>query len=59
MKVHEPLGGEYEDGFQKIHIDAAKFELMRVYYLLGQIDAGDRIFKQIDPLAVNSSSGSK
>lgn len=59
LKDHEPLGGEYEDGFQKLHIDAAKLELMRVYYLLGQIDAGDRILKQIDPLAVNSSSGSE
>ena len=53
MKVHEPRGGEYEDSFQKLHIDAAKFELMRVYYLLGQIDTGDKILKQIDPLAVN------
>jgi hypothetical protein len=59
LRVHEPRRGEYEDGFQKIHIDAAKFELMRVYYLLGQIDAGDRILKQIDPLAVNGSSGSQ
>jgi hypothetical protein len=59
LKDHEPPRGEYEDGFHKLHIDAAKLELMRVYYLAGHMDAGDRILKHIDPLALNRSNGSK
>jgi hypothetical protein len=54
LKAHEPRYGEYGDGFHKLHVDGAKLELMRVYYLLGRINDGDRILRQIDPLAVNN-----
>jgi hypothetical protein len=54
LKAHEPRNGEYGDGFHKLHVDGAKLELMRVYYLLGRINDGDRILRQIDPLAVNN-----
>jgi hypothetical protein len=55
LKAHEPSDGEYGDGFHKLHVDGAKLELMRVYYLLGRINDGDRILRQIDPLSVNNA----
>jgi hypothetical protein len=41
---------EFEDATQKRYVDAAIYELMRVYYLLGQRDDGDRLLKRVDPL---------
>jgi hypothetical protein len=55
LKAHEPRDGEYGDGFHKLHVDAAKFELMRVYYLLGRTVDGDRLLKRIDPLTLNNT----
>jgi hypothetical protein len=55
LNAHEPRDGEYGDGFHKLHVDGAKLELMRVYYLLGRINDGDRILRQIDPLLVNNA----
>jgi len=59
LKAHDPHDGEYGDGFHKLHVDAAKYELMRVYYLLGRIDDGDRLLKQIDPLTLDHYRGTK
>jgi hypothetical protein len=41
---------EYEDAFQANHIAAAQYELMRVYYLLGRVEDGDRLLRELDPL---------
>ena len=55
LKAYEPPHGEYGDGFHKLHVDAAKLELMRVYYLLGRMQDGDRILKELDPLGLTTS----
>jgi hypothetical protein len=41
---------EYEDAFQANHIAVAQYELMRVYYLLGRVEDGDRLLRELDPL---------
>ena len=41
---------EYEDAFQAQHLAAAQYELMRVYYLLGRVEDGDRLLRALDPL---------
>jgi hypothetical protein len=50
LEKHRPASGEYEDAFQKMLIDSATYELIRVYYLLGERDKGDDLLKQLDPL---------
>jgi len=42
-------GGEFQDNFQKLHIDAAHMELARVYYVLGRIEEGDREMRSVKP----------
>ena len=46
---HAPPGGEFQDNFQKLHIDAAHMELARVYYVLGRIEEGDREMRSVKP----------
>jgi hypothetical protein len=41
---------EYEDGFDTMRVKVAKYELVRIYYLLGKVKDGDAIFRQLDPL---------
>lgn len=53
---HEPADGEYEDAYQKYRIDAAKLELMRVYYLLGRQADGDRVLRALDPLRLEQQA---
>lgn len=50
LQRHTPPNGEYEDAFQKRHIDAGRYELMRAYYLLGEREKGDAVLKDLDPL---------
>jgi hypothetical protein len=50
LTKHKPANGEYEDSFQKMLIDSATYELIRVYYLAGQRDKGDELLKTLDPL---------
>ncbi|MCP5119879.1 MAG: hypothetical protein GY953_54465 [bacterium] len=50
IRAHRPADGEYEDEFQKNLVDAAHFELMRAYYLLGQAEKGDAVLKEMNPL---------
>lgn len=38
---------ELEDGFQAHHFTTAEFERMRVYYLLGKIEKGDKLLLQL------------
>jgi hypothetical protein len=52
VHVHYPADGEYEDEFEKNHVIAAQYELMRVYYLRGQVKKGDEILKKINPLGL-------
>ena len=39
---------EVQDGFTKHFHTAAKMELMRVYYLMGQPDKGDTVIQEFD-----------
>jgi hypothetical protein len=50
LQGHKPANGEYNDAFQKRHVDAASYELMRVSYLLGEREKADKILKELDPL---------
>jgi hypothetical protein len=50
LSKHRPADGEYEDGFQKMLVDSATYELIRVYYLAGQRDKGDELLKGPNPL---------
>jgi hypothetical protein len=45
-----PRDAETEDAVEQRYIDAATYELMRVYYLLGRPTDGDRLFNAADPL---------
>jgi hypothetical protein len=56
LHEHEPADGEYEDAYQKYRIDAAKLELMRVYYLLGRRADGDRLLRTLDPLMLEQQA---
>jgi hypothetical protein len=56
LRDHEPRDGEYEDAYQKYRVDAAKLELMRVYYLLGRPDDGDRLLRGLDPLGLGKGA---
>jgi len=47
---HDPPDGEFEDGYHQHHVEAARYELLRVYYLLGRVEDGDRLMKKITPL---------
>ena len=49
---HEPRAADYQDSFEKRHVEAAKYELMRAYYLLGQREKGDELLRQLDPLEI-------
>lgn len=44
---------EYEDGFDTLRVEVAKYELMRVYYLLGNVKAGDKLLSELDPLKLS------
>ncbi len=37
-----------EDGFSNNYLIAAKIDLMRAYYLAGEVDKGDKILDQFD-----------
>jgi hypothetical protein len=51
LKRHPPEE-ETEDAVQKRYIDAARYELIRVNYLLGSQEEGDRLFRAADPLGL-------
>lgn len=42
--------GEFEDAFHANHVQAAKYELARINYLLGNVEEGDRLMKELDPI---------
>lgn len=37
--------GDFEDGFHANHVRLAKYELMRIYYILGRVEEADEIIK--------------
>ena len=41
---------ELDSATQARLISIAKYELMRIYYLLGDVRAGDKLLKELDPL---------
>ena len=45
LREHDP--GEYEDGFHVRHVRAAKYELVRLYYLAGQVGPADRLLRDL------------
>ena len=47
LRAHPP-DGEYEDAFQRNHIRAAQYELMRVEYLRGRAQEGDKLLNQLE-----------
>jgi hypothetical protein len=47
---HNPPGQEYEDSVHASYVQAAQYELARVYYLLGRRDEGDALLNQLDPV---------
>ena len=50
--VRYPPDGETEDAAQKRYSDAARLELMRVYYLGGKAAEGDALLEAADPLGL-------
>jgi len=46
---------ELDSAIQARLIAIAKYELMRVYYLLGNREAGDKLLKELDPLKLVDS----
>ncbi len=48
LRAHEPDDGEFEDGFQRNHVRAAQYELMRVLYLRGRTNEGDRLLTKLE-----------
>lgn len=42
--------GRFEDAFQWRHVVYAKHELMRISYLLGKVEEGDRLLREFDPV---------
>ncbi|HEV8431707.1 MAG TPA: hypothetical protein VGQ41_27655 [Pyrinomonadaceae bacterium] len=41
---------ELDSATQARLISIAKYELMRIYYLVGDLEAGDKLWKELDPL---------
>ncbi len=60
LRTHSPSGEsgaaneEYEDAFEANHVNSARYELMRIYYLLGRQEDGDRILRELDPLSLSN-----
>lgn len=46
---------ELDSAIQPRLVSIAKYELMRVYYLLGNVRAADQILKELDPLKLLSN----
>lgn len=50
LETHNPPGREFEDGFHASYVNAAQYELLRVYYLLGRREDGDALLRRLDPV---------
>jgi len=47
---HSPPGREFEDNMHASYAQAARYELMRIYYLLGKTEEGDALLRELDPV---------
>ena len=47
---HSAPGAEFEDAMHASYAQAARYELMRVTYLLGRRAEGDALLKELDPV---------
>jgi hypothetical protein len=47
LKQQTPANEEYQDGFHRNRVRAARFELMRLEYLHGHVAAGDKLLAQL------------
>src|SRR4051794_3709262 len=50
LKQYEPTNGEFQDGFQRSRVRAAQYELMRLAYLSGRVNEGDRLLRRLHDL---------
>jgi hypothetical protein len=50
LTKHSPPGAEFEDAMHASYAQAGRYELMRVYYLLGKRAEGDALMKELDPV---------
>ncbi len=50
LELHGPVEGAYEDAVHRTHVIYARQELMRIYYLLGRVEEGDRLMRLLDPI---------
>lgn len=55
LKKYQPANGEYGDNFQKMHVDSARYELMRAYYLSGMREKGDKLLLELNPLELSTT----
>ena len=49
LKDFEPGKGGFDDSLDYNCVHRARLELMRIYYLQGMVEAGDRIIREYDP----------
>jgi hypothetical protein len=54
LRKHSPPAREVGDGYEAQLIAVAQYELMQVYYLLGDAKAGDQLLLKLDPLQLAS-----
>ena len=50
LTKHNPPGVEFEDGMHASYVHAARYELVRVNYLLGRREEGDALLRELDPV---------
>jgi hypothetical protein len=50
VRVYAAPDYELGDGYEARLVTIGQYELMRVFYLLGNATEGDKLFKKIDPL---------
>jgi hypothetical protein len=50
LAQHDPADGSFEDNFHALRVTAARYELARIFYLLGDAASGDAHLRRADPL---------
>lgn len=48
LEKYRPKDDEYGDAFERNHVRAAQYELMRLEYLLGNVEGGDKLLNQLE-----------
>jgi hypothetical protein len=57
LKQQTPPNEEYQDGFHRNRVRAARFELMRLEYLHGNVAAGDKLLAQLQDVDGDEGEG--